>query len=198
MTEQYLARYECEKCSSNWYHLYNAGDAENQTACPKCEKKKKSNKPFWLGKEFRCESDNKSVRGCGFVFSYDGDVMFHECPNCGKFLAKRIVVTTAVRGERARNTLKAADMAFEEAKKQGFSDMKDSGLRVGEVGAPPINNLITQTMGATGNMGWTGGRPVLPGMAHSDVGGNAALENLQKSIQSGSMPDLVKTAHKIV
>jgi predicted nucleic acid-binding Zn-ribbon protein len=193
-----LAKYACDKCGCSWHYLYDENEARENVPCPECEKRKNKKKPFYSSKFFFCGHIEKS-KGCGFRFASNSKFMFLECPNCKVNQAKREAESTAVRGEKGRNIMLATELAYGEAQKQGFSDMQDSGMRQGDIAAPPLQNAVTFAMEKMKmNTGWTGGEAVIPGMSHGDVGGNAALQTLQNGLMSGNIPDMIKTANKIV
>lgn len=87
----------------------------------------------------------------------------------------------AIRGSKGRAALAAADMAFNEAQKMGFSDMRDSQLRAGDICAPPVNNIVSQVQDKMFGGGWRGSSGA--GVGPGDTGGQAALGMVTKGMQ---------------
>lgn len=91
---------------------------------------------------------------------------------------------------------KAAAYAFEEAQKQGATDMIDSGLREGDISAPPINNAVTHAMEKGFGMknGWTGNEvPMNAVPSAGDNAGATAMRELQQGLQSNQLPDMLRS-----
>lgn len=87
----------------------------------------------------------------------------------------------AIRSSKGRAALAAADMAFNEAQKMGFSDMRDSGLRNGDICAPPVNNIVSQVQDKMFGGGWRGSSGA--GAGPGDTGGRAALGMMTNGMQ---------------
>lgn len=91
--------------------------------------------------------------------------------------------------------MKAANMAFEEAQKQGATDMMDTNIREGDISAPKINNAVTHTLekGFGMTSGWTGNSvPMGAILNRGDSAGATALGELQSGLMSGQRPDMLR------
>lgn len=160
--------YKCLDCDWAWSQVCVKGDASDIPTCPNCQNIDRMR----FSKPLRSEK----------IKSRTGKNKPKINPNI-----KPGMPAYSPRGQRMKA---AANMAFDEAQKQGFTDMRDSGLREGDICAPPLNSLPAMVQDKIFKGGWSGGQaPQYGGPVATDAGGRAALGALQGGIMKGKVPD---------
>lgn len=162
--------YKCLDCDWAWNQICVKGDATDTPSCPNCKGVDK-NRFIPAGKNEKIKSKVAKKRPKDIGIDWDNPKINY-------------------RTQKQTNLKKAAGMAYEEAQKQGFTDMRDSGLRNGDICAPPLNSLVSTVQDKVFGGGWSGGTaPQYAGANPVDAGGKAALGALQGGIINGKVRD---------
>jgi hypothetical protein len=163
--------YKCLDCDWTWNQVCVKGDNADIPSCPNCANINRQ--------RFAAPGRHEEIK------SKTGKRKPKKNPN-----VKPGMPAYNPRGQRQK---KAADMAFGEAQKQGFSDMRDSGLRNGDICAPPLNTLVSNVQDKIFGGGWSGGTaPAYSGAHPVDSGGGAAMGALQSGIMKGTVTDTLR------
>lgn len=160
--------YKCLDCDWAWTQTCVKGDAKDIPTCPNCQNVSKHRlaKPS-RGEEIKTRTGKRQPKAN---------------PN-----VKPGMPAYSPKGQRIKA---AANMAYDEAQKQGFTDMRDSGLRQGDICAPPLNSLVSHVQDNVFKSGWTGGgAPTHGAPVATDAGGRQAMNVLQSGIMNGKVRD---------
>lgn len=164
--------YKCLDCDWTWTQVCVKGDTSDIPECPNCQNKNRNR----LDKPLQGEAIKTKVAKRGRP---------KKNPN--------IIPGMPAYSTRARSRKLAANMAFEEAQKQGFSDMVDSGLREGDICAPKLTSMVAQVQDKVFKGGWTGGTASAYTASATPSGGTQTMAALQSGIINGTVQEKYRT-----
>lgn len=162
--------YKCLDCDWAWTQVCIKGDPNDKPVCPNCQniERGRLTTPS-RGEEIKSKTGKKIPKRSGKIAVKPGMPAYSP---------------------RAASRKEAANLAFDEAQKQGFTDMKDSNLREGDLCAPPLTSLVSTVQDKVFHGGWTGGQSAnYSGGPATDAGGASAMANLQSGLMKGGIPD---------
>lgn len=160
--------YKCLDCDFAWTQTCVKGDASDKPCCPNCQ----------------------NLDQHRFVKPARGDEIKKHVAKKRPKKNPNITPGMPHYSPGGQRKVRAANMAFDEAKKQGFTDMRDAGLREGDICAPPLNTLVSTVQDKVMGGGWTGGTASpYGGAVATDAGGKQAMGMLQGGIMNGRVAD---------